>query len=98
LLLLDCYYYFTVKADLGLAGDYTIEVYTKLPSDTDPQNDSKSITLSHVANAVTNVTGTFDGIDDYVVADITSAPALDLSNNYTFEAWVRKAQLFWKNF
>jgi hypothetical protein len=26
---------------------------------------------------VTNVTGTFDGIDDYV-ADITSAPALDL--------------------
>jgi hypothetical protein len=51
-----------------------------------------------VANAVTNVTGTFDGIDDYVVADITSAPALDLSNNYTFEAWVRKAQLFWKNF
>jgi uncharacterized membrane protein len=38
---------FTVKADLGLAGDYTIEVYTKL-SDTDPTNDSKSITLSHV--------------------------------------------------
>jgi hypothetical protein len=71
-----------LKADLGLAGDYTIEVYTKLPSDTDPTNDSKSITLSHVANAVTNVTGTFDGIDDYVVADITSAPALDLSNNY----------------
>jgi hypothetical protein len=26
---------------------------------------------------VTNVTGTFDGIDDYVVADITSAPVLD---------------------
>jgi hypothetical protein len=76
-LLLHCYITFTVKADLGLAGDYTIEVYTKLPSDTDPTNDSKSITLSHVANAVTNVTGTFDGIDDYV-ADITSAPALDL--------------------
>jgi hypothetical protein len=49
-----------------------------------------------VANAVTNVTGTFDGIDD-VVAD-TSAPAL-LSNNYTFEAWVnRKAQLFLEEF
>jgi hypothetical protein len=41
-----------------------------------------------------------DGIDiDYVVADITSAPALDLSNNYTFEAWVnRKAQLFLEEF
>jgi hypothetical protein len=83
-----------LKADLGLAGDYTIEVYTKLPSDTDPTNDSKSITLSHVA-----VLCQVDGIDDYVVADITSAPALDLSNNYTFEAWVnRKAQLFLKNF
>jgi hypothetical protein len=42
LLLLYC------KADLGPAGDYTIEVYTKLVSDTDPTNDSKSITLSHV--------------------------------------------------
>jgi hypothetical protein len=30
-----------------------------------------------MSNAVTNVTGTFDGIDDYVVADITSAPVLD---------------------
>jgi hypothetical protein len=50
-----------------------------------------------MSNAVTNVTGTFDGIDDYVVADITSAP--DLSNNYTFEAWVnRKAQLFLEEF
>jgi hypothetical protein len=48
---------------------------------------------------VTNVTGTFDGIDDYVVADITSAPVLDPSNNYTFEAWVnRKAQLFLEEF
>jgi hypothetical protein len=50
-------------------------------------------------NAVTNVTGTFDGIDDYVVADITSAPALDLSNNYTFEAWVnRKKPIFGRIF
>jgi hypothetical protein len=46
---------------------------------------------------VTNVTGTFDGIDDYAVAD-TSAPVLD-PNNYTFEAWVnRKAQLFLEEF
>jgi hypothetical protein len=52
-----------------------------------------------MSNAVTNVTGTFDGIDDYVVADITSAPVLDLSNNYTFEAWVnRKVPLFFEEF
>ncbi|PWA05781.1 LamG-like jellyroll fold domain-containing protein, partial [Flavobacterium laiguense] len=81
---------FTVKADLGPVGDHTIRVFTKLVGDTDSTNDSKSITLSHVANAATNVTGTFDGIDDYAVADITSAPVLDLSNNYTFEAWVNR--------
>jgi hypothetical protein len=34
------------KADLGLAGDYTIEVYTKLVGDTDPTNDSKSYIVS----------------------------------------------------
>mgnify|MGYP003671993064 CR=1 FL=1 len=81
---------FTAKADLGSVNDYTIRVYTKLVGDTDATNDSKSITLSHVANAATNVTGTFDGVDDYVVADITSAPVLDLTNNYTFEAWVNR--------
>lgn len=79
---------FTTKADLGLVGEYTIRVYTKLFGDTDITNDSKSISLSHVANYSTNVTGTFDGIDDYVVTDIT--PALDLTNNYTFEAWVNR--------
>ena len=79
---------FTTKADLGPVADYTIEVYTKLLGDTDTSNDSKSISFSHVANAATNVTGTFDGVDDYLATDIT--PALDLTNNYTFEAWVNR--------
>jgi len=79
---------FTTKADLGPPGDYTIQVYTKLAADTDPTNDSKSITLSHVANYATNVAGTFDGIDDYIATSFT--PALDLTNNYTFEAWVNR--------
>lgn len=79
---------FTTKADLGAVADYTIEVYTKLLGDTDASNDSKSISFSHVANAATNVTGTFDGVDDYLATDIT--PALDLTNNYTFEAWVNR--------
>lgn len=79
---------FTTKADLGAVGDYTIQVYTKLNDDTDVSNDSKSITLSHVANANKNVVGTFDGIDDYLIAD--NNPGLDLTNNYTFEAWVNR--------
>lgn len=79
---------FTTKADLGAVADYTIEVYTKLAGDTDVTNDSKAISFSHVANAATNVTGTFDGVDDYLATDPT--PALDLTNNYTFEAWVNR--------
>ena len=79
---------FTTKADLGAVNNYTIEVYTKLVGDTDVTNDSKSISFSHVANATTNVVGTFDGIDDYIATDAT--PALDLTNNYTFEAWVNR--------
>ncbi|MFE3866451.1 S8 family serine peptidase [Flavobacterium sp. LS2P90] len=79
---------FTTKADLGPVGDYTVQVFTKLVGDTDVTNDSKSINLSHVANASTNVTGAFDGIDDYIVTD--STPALNLTNNYSFEAWVNR--------
>ncbi|MEA9415856.1 S8 family serine peptidase [Flavobacterium sp. PL02] len=81
---------FTTTANLGAPGDYTIEVYTQLVGDTDATNNSKSITLSHVANYVTNVTGTFDGINDFVKTDIT--PALNLTNNYTFEAWLNQKQ------
>jgi hypothetical protein len=79
---------FATRADVSVPGEYTVEVYTKLVGDTDITNDSKSIALSHVPNASTNVTGTFDGINDYIVSDIT--PALDLTNNYTFEAWVNR--------
>jgi hypothetical protein len=79
---------FAAKADLSATGDYTIEVYTKLVGDTDPTNDSKTVMLSHTANYASNVTGTFDGIDDFIKTDIT--PALDLTNNYTFEAWVNR--------
>lgn len=79
---------FTTKADLGAPGDYTIDVYTKLPGDTDPTNDLKSVTLSHVVNYATNVTGTFDGINDFIKTDVT--PALNLTNNYTYEAWVNQ--------
>ncbi|OXE98196.1 S8 family serine peptidase [Flavobacterium araucananum] len=79
---------FTVKANLGAPGDYTIDAYTKLVADTDPTNDSKSVTLSHAANYATNVTGTFDGVNDFIKTDIT--PALNITNNYTFEAWVNQ--------
>jgi hypothetical protein len=81
---------FTTKADMSLPGDYTIEVYTKLANDTDVTNDSKSITITHAPNYATNVTGTFDGLDDFVVIDNNSA--LDLTNNYTFEAWVNQKE------
>jgi hypothetical protein len=79
---------FAAKADLSAPGDYTVEVYTKLAGDTDIVNDSKSVTLSHAANLATNVTGTFDGVNDFVKTDIT--PAQDLTNDYTFEAWVNQ--------
>ncbi|MDX6189435.1 S8 family serine peptidase [Flavobacterium sp. Fl-318] len=79
---------FTTKADLSASGDYTIEVYTKLAGDTDVTNDSKSISLTHAANYALNVVGTFDGVDDFIKTDVT--PALDLTNNYTFEAWVNQ--------
>lgn len=81
---------FTVKADLGAPGDYTIDVSTKLVGDTDATNDSKSVTLSHAANFAKNVTGTFDGVNDFVKTDNT--PALNLTNNYTFEAWINQKQ------
>ena len=84
---------FTSRANLGVAGEYTVEVYTKLLGDTDATNNSKSIVLSHVPNALTNVSGTFDGINDYIVSDVT--PALNLTNNYTFETWInRKSPTF----
>lgn len=79
---------FTTTADLSLVGDYTVRVYTKLAGDTDATNDAKSIVLSHVANYVTNVVGTFDGVNDFLAPAIT--PAVDLTNNYTFEAWVNR--------
>ncbi|WP_394776863.1 S8 family serine peptidase [Flavobacterium sp.] len=79
---------FTAKADLGAPGDYTIDVYTQLVGDTDVTNDTKSITLSHAANYATNVTGTFDGVNDFIKTDVT--PALNLTNNYTFETWVNQ--------
>lgn len=79
---------FTTKANLGAPGDYTIDVYTQLPADTDPTNDAKSVTLSHAANYATNVTGTFDGVNDFIKTDVT--PALNLTNNYTFETWVNQ--------
>ncbi|MCG9792683.1 S8 family serine peptidase [Flavobacterium algicola] len=79
---------FTTKADLSAVGNYAIEVYTKLVGDTDATNDSKTISFNHVADAATNVVGTFDGVDDYIVTDVS--PALDLTNNYTFEAWVNR--------
>ncbi|AYN04443.1 S8 family serine peptidase [Flavobacterium sp. 140616W15] len=81
---------FATKANLGIPADYTIDVYTKLVGDTDATNDSKSVTLSHVASLLTNVTGTFDGINDFIKTDIT--PALNLTNNYTFETWVNQKQ------
>ena len=84
---------FTSRANLGVAGEYTVEVYTKLLGDTDATNNSKSIVLSHVPNALTNVSGTFDGINDYIVSDVT--PTLNLTNNYTFETWInRKSPTF----
>lgn len=81
---------FTTKADLSAPGDYLIDVYTQLAGDTDVTNDSKSITLTHVPDYVTNVTGTFDGVNDIVITDNT--PVLNLTNNYTFEAWVNQKQ------
>ncbi|PAM91479.1 hypothetical protein B4N84_27920 [Flavobacterium sp. IR1] len=81
-------YTFPTKANLGTPGDYTLEVYTQLAGDTDPTNDSKSIVISHVPDYATNVTGTFDGVNDFIKTDIT--PALNLTNDYTFEAWVNQ--------
>jgi len=81
---------FTTKADLGLPGDYIIEVYTQLAGDTDNVNDTKSLIISHAANYSVNVAGTFDGVNDFIKTDIT--PALNLTNNYTFETWVNQKQ------
>ncbi|MDN3674318.1 S8 family serine peptidase [Flavobacterium branchiarum] len=81
---------FVTKADLSALGDYVVDVYTKLVGDTDPANDLKSVTLTHVQNSATNVVGTFDGIDDFVKSDVT--PALNISNNYTFEAWINQKE------
>lgn len=81
-------YSFPTKANLSTPADYTLEVYTQLAGDTDPSNDSKSVVISHVSDYATNVAGTFDGINDFIKTDVT--PALNLTNNYTFEAWVNQ--------
>ncbi|WP_163407471.1 S8 family serine peptidase [Flavobacterium ajazii] len=81
-------YTFSTKANLSVPADYTLEVYTKLAGDTDPTNDAKTLNISHVADYVTNVTGTFDGINDFIKTD--TSPALNLTNNYTFETWVKQ--------
>ena len=83
-------YSFVAKANLGAPGDYTIDVYTKLAGDTDATNDAKSVTLSHAANYATNVVGTFDGVNDFIKTDVN--PALNLTNNYTYELWVNQKQ------
>lgn len=83
-------YTFATKADLSNAADYTLEVYTKLIGDTDPTNDGKTVTLSHVADYPTNVVGTFDGINDFIKTD--TSPTLNLTNNYTFETWVNQKE------
>lgn len=81
-------YTFTAKANLSVPVDYTLEVYTKLAGDTDPTNDSKTLNVSHIADYATNVAGTFDGINDFIKTD--ASPALNLTNNYTFETWVNQ--------
>jgi Subtilase family/Concanavalin A-like lectin/glucanases superfamily/Domain of unknown function (DUF5011)/Secretion system C-terminal sorting domain/CUB domain len=81
---------FATKADLGTPAEYTINVYTKLTGDTDASNDSKTKTLSHASTYATNVSGTFDGINDFVNSDI--APALSLTNNYTYEGWINQKE------
>jgi hypothetical protein len=79
---------FATKADLSLPADYTIEVYTKLPGDTDSTNDLKSVSFTHASNSITNNTGSFDGVDDYLKID--AIPSLNLVNNYTFETWINQ--------
>lgn len=81
-------YNFTARADASLPADYTLEVYTKLAGDTDTTNDTKTISFTKVDAIATNATGTFDGVNDYMVTD--STPALDLTNNYTLEAWINQ--------
>lgn len=58
----------------------------------EPNSNKKlcSDSINHVSNYTTNVMGTFDGLDDFVKID--SNPALDLTNNYTFEAWVNQEE------
>ncbi|MDN3674319.1 DUF5011 domain-containing protein [Flavobacterium branchiarum] len=80
----------STKTDLNVPGEYGTEVYNQLAGDTDAINDSKSITIKDIPNHTTNVMGTFDGLDDFMLIDHNSA--LNLTNNYTFEAWVNQEE------
>jgi hypothetical protein len=79
---------FATKADLSLPTDYTLEVYTKLDGDVNTVNDIKTITFSRISDYITNVVGSFDGVNDYIVSDVTTP--INLTNNYTFEAWINQ--------
>jgi hypothetical protein len=79
---------FATKADLSLPTDYTIEVYTKLDGDVNTSNDIKTLTFSRKPDYATNVVGSFDGVNDYIVSDLTTP--INLTNNYTFEAWINQ--------
>jgi hypothetical protein len=81
---------FATKADLSTPTDYNIEVYTKIAGDSNASNDLKSIAFSKAADFATNVVGSFDGINDYVVSDLTSP--VNLLNNFTFEAWINQKE------
>lgn len=80
---------FNTKVDLKTIKKYTITAYTKLANDTNPANDTKTITVNHTGNYNKNLVATFKGTDDYMAS---KSPGLDLTNNYTFEAWVRQTE------
>jgi Subtilase family/Concanavalin A-like lectin/glucanases superfamily/Domain of unknown function (DUF5011)/Secretion system C-terminal sorting domain/CUB domain len=80
-------YIFTAKADLTVIGTNTIEIYTKLQGDPDATNDMKTATFTS-AQSVTNVSGNFDGVNDFAIT--SAASNMNLTNNYTFEAWINQ--------
>lgn len=83
-------YTFAQKADLRTEKNHTLSVYTKLATDANPANDRKTTEIVHAKDHPQNLAATFDGGQNCAVAP--PAADLDLTQDYTFEAWVNQTE------
>ncbi len=79
---------FNAKANLKEKKSYKITASVKLPNDGNASNNTKIKIVKNTVAYSKNVVGTFNGYKTYMAA--SSSSKLDLTNNYTVEAWINQ--------